>query len=238
MPYWHDWRSYCLPFFATLLLHAVLFAVIDQGWMSTPSLSTPKPVKTIQASLVTLEKPKPIVKSKPKPKPKTQSKLKPVESAKPKPQAKPKPKPVAEKKEPTKPEKKIDPKEVPDTSRDQALFDELLAQEEAEIQAAEEASLVERYSAQIRQAIGSQWNRPPSSRRDMEVLLEIRLVPNGDLVSVQVLKSSGDAAFDRAAELAVQKVGRFDQLRGMPSRLFEANFRRLQIKFKPEDLRL
>jgi hypothetical protein len=36
----------------------------------------------------------------------------------------------------------------------------------------------------------------------------------------------------------VYKVARFDDLQGMKGAMFEANFRRFRLMFKPEDLRL
>ena len=90
----------------------------------------------------------------------------------------------------------------------------------------------------MRERIESNWSRPPSARRGMVVTLQIQLVPTGQLVSVVVLKSSGNDAFDRSAEQAVRKVGQFENLRDMPSRVFEANFRKLNLEFSPDDLRI
>ena len=70
----------------------------------------------------------------------------------------------------------------------------------------------------------------------MTAVLRIRLVPTGDVIDVEIVRSSGDAAFDRAAEDAVRAVGRFRELSSMPPRLFEANFRSLLLTFRPEDL--
>ena len=41
----------------------------------------------------------------------------------------------------------------------------------------------------------------------------------------------------RSAVVAVEKAGQFPELQQLESRLFEKNFRRLRLKFKPEDLR-
>ena len=71
----------------------------------------------------------------------------------------------------------------------------------------------------------------------MEALLEIQLIPTGDVLNVRVLKSSGNAAFDRSAMNAVQKASSFPELKQLPSREFEKNFRRFRLLFRPEDLR-
>jgi len=113
-----------------------------------------------------------------------------------------------------------------------------LAKEEDFIEAASDDQLTAGYVDYISARIESNWSRPPSARRGMEVILEIQLVPTGRVAGVAIVKSSGNSAFDRAAEQAVYKVGQFDQLKGMDPGLFERNFRRLRLVFKPEDLRL
>ena len=100
-----------------------------------------------------------------------------------------------------------------------------------------EAEMVMAYTAVIHDLVQRQWSRPPSARNGMVVVLRIRLAPTGDIVgNVEVVRSSGDYAFDRAAETAVLKVNRFSELQGMPPRMFERNFRSLLLTFRPEDL--
>jgi colicin import membrane protein len=69
----------------------------------------------------------------------------------------------------------------------------------------------------------------------MEAELLIALVPTGEVVNVTVVRSSGNAAFDRSAEVAVRQAAPF-RVPDDPA-LFERNFRALRILFKPEDLR-
>ena len=70
----------------------------------------------------------------------------------------------------------------------------------------------------------------------MTTVLRIRMVPTGDILNVEIIRSSGDAAFDRAAETAINRVGRFTELQGMPTNMFNTNFRTLLLTFRPEDL--
>lgn len=93
------------------------------------------------------------------------------------------------------------------------------------------------YEALIQERIIQSWSRPPSARNGMQALLEINMVPTGQVVNVRVIKSSGDSAFDRSAEQAVKRVDRFTEIKDMPSDLFERNFRVFRLLFKPEDLR-
>jgi TonB family protein len=93
------------------------------------------------------------------------------------------------------------------------------------------------YAALIRQSVVNYWSRPPSARNGMEALLAIQLIPTGEVVSVSVLRSSGNTAFDRSAVNAVEKAGSFPELRNLPPGEFEKTFRRFHLLFRPEDLR-
>lgn len=92
------------------------------------------------------------------------------------------------------------------------------------------------YVAQIQREIIQNWSRPPSARNGMEAVLRVRLFPTGELMDVKVDSSSGNAAFDRSAMLAVQKAGRF--VVPSESRQFERQFREFTLLFRPDDLRL
>lgn len=120
----------------------------------------------------------------------------------------------------------------------QQRLDDALAREEEFLEAQRTQTLAQSYVGQIAARIEQNWSRPPSARRDMEVELLIQLVPTGRVVNVTVTRSSGDAAFDRSAEQAVNRVERFTEVQDMPSDLFERQFRQLRLVFKPEDLRL
>ncbi|MEM6302775.1 MAG: cell envelope integrity protein TolA, partial [Pseudomonadota bacterium] len=93
------------------------------------------------------------------------------------------------------------------------------------------------YAALIRDTVSGYWRRPPSARNGMEVLLSVQLVPTGEVVAVNVLRSSGNEAFDRSAISAVERASSFPELRNLPNKEFEDTFRRFQLLFRPEDLR-
>lgn len=92
------------------------------------------------------------------------------------------------------------------------------------------------YASRIRLEVEQMWSRPPTARNGMQVLLQVHLVPTGEVVDVHVLSSSGNDAFDRSAIQAVRKADRF--VVPADSRLFERKFRVLELLFRPEDLRL
>jgi len=104
--------------------------------------------------------------------------------------------------------------------------------------AKEDEQAANSYLQLIQGQISQQWNRPKSARRDMETLIELRLVPTGRIVGVKILESSGDPAFDLSVEQAVRKAQPFSDLQKLEPRIFEQYFRSLKIVFNPEDLRL
>jgi len=104
-------------------------------------------------------------------------------------------------------------------------------------QAANDAELVASYTGVIDEKVSANWSRPPSARNGMSALLRIQLVPTGRVIGVDIIESSGDAAFDRSARLAVNKAEIFPELQNLPSRVFEQSFRVFNLYFEPEDLR-
>ena len=117
---------------------------------------------------------------------------------------------------------------------DRALED-AIANEAAILSESEADAAVASYVGAIVSRIERNWSRPPSARNGMQAELLIGLVPTGELVTVEVGASSGNAAFDRSALLAVRDAAPFD-VPDDPA-LFERSFRRLRILFRPEDLR-
>ncbi|MDG1165391.1 MAG: cell envelope integrity protein TolA [Porticoccaceae bacterium] len=122
--------------------------------------------------------------------------------------------------------------------RIEAEFAETLAQEQADISAQEDEQVANSFMQLIRQRLSDNWSRPPSARRDMETLVEIRLVPTGRIVGVTIVKSSGDIAFDRSVEQAAFKAEQFEEIQKLEARLFEKHFRIVKVAFSPQDLRL
>ncbi len=225
------------PILATVALHALVIAMLTANWDTddSQSLIRPKIVpKVIKARLVDASELKPRKVARPvvKPKPRPTAKAKP----KPKPKAKPKPappKPVEQVK--PKPEPRLTTAELAALAR--ADLSRVMASEEREQAALTSDERAASYAALIQQSVVSYWSRPPSARNGMEVLLALQLIPTGEVVSVTVVKSSGNTAFDRSAINAVQKAEQFPELKNLPPREFEKTFRRFRLLFRPEDLR-
>jgi len=213
---------------------------------SKPKPPAPQPKKP-EPKKPEPKKPEP---KKPEPKPPEPKKPEPKkpEPKKPEPQ-----KPTVKQTEPKKPEpKKPEPQPAP-KKPDQASKRDALAKIAAEelstatpkaastaqpSQATATASeMSASFIALIQQTVVNYWSRPPSARNGMECELVVQLIPTGEVVNVQVIRSSGNPAFDASAVNAVQKAGAFPELQKLPSAEFEKNFRRLNLIFRPEDLR-
>ena len=231
-----------IPALVAVLVHLFFVIVMEGGWtVAAPTVSA-KP-QVIQASLVSLSKPdqtvakptsKPKPKPNPKPKPKPQPKPESVKALEPKPIPRPDPiipEPVSADDNKTSTENQL-------ARLQKELLDGLMDLPEAEGQAlAEEVSEVQQVAALMQARITQNWRRPPSARNGMEVLLEISLVPTGDVVGISVSSSSGSIAFDRSAIAAVERVAQFSEVAVLPISDFERYFRRFPLRFKPEDLR-
>ena len=220
-----------LPAILTLALHGGLVLMLVVRWTGPSEVIAAAPsIQPIQASLVQAETLKPKPKPTPKPKPKPEPKPEPQPAPEPSPEPTPEPKPA----EVEKPEPALDAEQLATLTRNE--IDSLV---DAEISAAgaNEPSLRDVVAATIRASVINRWTRPPSARNGMVSILSIQLVPTGEVVGVSVLQSSGNTAFDRSAMTAVERTGRFPEVAKLDNRTFEANFRRFQLIFKPEDLR-
>lgn len=79
------------------------------------------------------------------------------------------------------------------------------AEKRAQESARQNSSLRQQYIADIRNKVERNWLRPPSARPGMTCTVLVQQLPTGDVVSVRITRSSGDAVFDRSVENAVHK---------------------------------
>ena len=218
-----------LPAILTLALHWGLVLMLVVRWTGPSEVIAAAPsIQPIQASLIQAE----TLQPKPKPKPKPKAKPKPE----PKPELQPTSEPASEPKpaEVEKPERELDAGQLAAFTRNEL---ESLVDAEIAAAGANEPSLRDVVAANIQASVINRWTRPPSARNGMVSILSIQLVPTGEVAGVSVLQSSGNTAFDRSAMAAVERTGRFPEVAKLDNRTFEANFRRFQLIFKPEDLR-
>ena len=222
-----------LPATLTLLLHGGLLLMLVVRWSGANEVVAAAPaIQPIQATLVQAETLKPKPKKTPKPKPKKTPKPKPAPAPVPAVESKPQPTEVTQPAPAAAPE--LDAEQLAALTREEL---ETLVDADIMTTGAGEPSLRDVVAATIQAAVINRWTRPPSARNGMVAVLAIQLVPTGEVVGVGVLQSSGDTAFDRSAMTAVNRVGRFPEVAKLDDPTFEANFRRFQLIFKPEDLR-
>ncbi len=197
-------------FMLAAAVHCGLFAFLYFGirWQSQPpdiiAAELWTPVQSIPAPAPKPEAPR--VEVKPAPKPEIKDEPKPV------------PKPdIAEKIEKKKPEPKPVPKETPkprveDDPIKRDLMKEQLArdlQREAVTQAAtrDAAALADRtrqgWIAQIAAKVRSRVTLPQNLAGNPEAVFEVSLLPTMEVLSVKLIKSSGNSAYDEAAERAI-----------------------------------
>jgi TonB family protein len=222
-----------IPALVAVLVHLLFVFALEGGWTTASPTITAQP-QVVQASLVSLSKPKAKPKLKPKPKV-VEPKPEPNPAPTPSPQVEsPPPEPVVEQ-----------PESTPSVSQEERLAElqrELMAGFEDlpdvnEQLPNEEVDEVQQVAGLMQARITQNWRRPPSARNGMEVLLIISLVPTGEVVGISVSSGSGSVAFDRSAIAAVERVARFPEVTVLSISDFERYFRRFPLRFKPEDLR-
>lgn len=116
-----------------------------------------------------------------------------------------------------------------------ALQSEVAAEEKRRADAErlrKEQSETDKYHLLIKQQVSRSWNIPTTSRKGLKCTLRVRIVPGGEVLAVNVVVSSGDAAFDRSAVSAIYKASPLQ----VPSDadLFNRVFREFNFDFDPE----
>ena len=110
------------------------------------------------------------------------------------------------------------------------------ASEAAANAARTEFELIQSAMGFIQQVVQENWSRPPSARNGMRTILQISMLPTGEVIDVTISQSSNDPAFDRAAETAAFRAAPFAELQSLPIKIFNDNFRSFSLTFQPEDL--
>ena len=236
-------QSYALPLFGAVLFHVLVAALVMRGFESQDDVAEVVTPRVVNAKLLVIEPPRRVT-----PVPAKQPIVKPAETPVPKPR--PAPKEVkqdsvnsddaaakAAQAERQRKETEAQRRQQRLAALGELADDSLQRSLEAEAQQmldAQNAQQVRTYQAGIYDLVRKNWSRPPSARNGMQARFVVELIPTGELLSVALVDSSGNAAFDRSAELAIRRAKRFS----VPgdNTVFEANFRRFYFLFRPEDL--
>lgn len=91
-----------------------------------------------------------------------------------------------------------------------------------------EANAKAAYVFAIRQRIMTRWVQPPTATAGIECIVNIKQLPGGEVVSVNIGRCNGDAAVQRSIEAAVRKAS------PLPSPADPSVFQRdIQLEFRP-----
>ena len=91
-------------------------------------------------------------------------------------------------------------------------------------------SMINEYGQYIKERVQRSWIRPPGSSSTLSCTVEVRLIPSGEVIDAQIVRSSGNHAFDRSVESAVFKAS---PLPVPPDSEVMEQFRSLRFQFKP-----
>ena len=94
-------------------------------------------------------------------------------------------------------------------------------------------SKINKYRRLIKEQVTRHWNIPATAHDDLLCEVKVRLIPSGYVVEVQIIKSSGDAAFDRSVEKAVYRAAPLS-VPPVESGLFD-EFREVVFQFEPRN---
>jgi len=100
----------------------------------------------------------------------------------------------------------------------------------AQVQSLAQQGVIDKYKAQILATIQSNW-RIDKVDSKLKCIYSIALAPNGDVLSVTLVQSSGDTALDQSAQQAIQQSSPLP-VPSNPS-LF-SNFRQLVLTLSPQ----
>lgn len=242
-------RSYIIPVFQALVVHALVIGAFTFNWESKSDRELTPPPQVVQAKVLTMADPVAARRAEEARK-KAEAKRRAAEKRK-REEAKRK---AAEKKKAEAKKKAEEQKRAEEQRRREeaerqrqeqlaleakqredelalALEDELAAEQEEE-----DAIAAQSYIGLIKGVVIQNWHRPLSARNGMQTLLRVNLLPTGEVIDVIVLQSSGNEAFDRSAIQAVERAEKFEELQQLEPRVFDANFRSFKFLFNPQDL--
>lgn len=109
-----------------------------------------------------------------------------------------------------------------------------------EDQIAETKLLKEKREVQIRIAliqerINSIWKKPSLINKNIQAEFVINLAPSGEILSFDLISSSGEKVFDDSALAALSNISFITEVIGLERKYFERNFRSFNLVFKSKN---
>jgi len=163
------------------------------------------------------------------------AKLKAAEEAKKKAEAKKRQAEEAKRKAAEEAKRKADAERKAQQQAEAKRREELARQRAAAAERA--AQTVADVGAYIRTLTEDNWRLPSTARNGMTATVRIHFFPSGEVDLAEIIKSSGDMAYDRSVLQAIERVGQYELIASVDPITFERNLRRVLIEFRPEGLR-
>jgi colicin import membrane protein len=110
-------------------------------------------------------------------------------------------------------------------------IDSLLSEEKASDRTYDE-DIIKFYNA-IKVKIESAWIKPRNIPSNLSCDLKITINPQGRVVGLNLLKSSGNIRFDNSAMQAVRRVETFSIFKEMQREVYEDTFKNIIFRFNP-----
>mgnify|MGYP006245916381 FL=1 len=107
-----------------------------------------------------------------------------------------------------------------------------LLSEEKDSDNAFDEDIVRFYNA-IKLKIESAWIKPRNIPSNLSCDLKITINPQGRVVGLNLLKSSGNIRFDNSAMQAVRRVETFSIFKEMERQVYEETFKNIIFRFNP-----
>lgn len=94
-------------------------------------------------------------------------------------------------------------------------------------------ALLQNYRKRISYHLARYWNLPTASSAELQCQLRVKIIPNGEVVDVELLQSSGEQLFDQQA---IQAVYRSSPLPALDILAPQERPREIYMTFIPEDI--
>lgn len=111
-------------------------------------------------------------------------------------------------------------------------INDLIKIDKAEIASSSEKE-INQISSMIVNMVESAWVKPKNIQDGLVCDLRLVVNRNGRIISVSLIKSSGNIRFDNSAMKAVNRVESFDFYNKIPNNLYADNFKKIVITFNP-----
>ena len=89
--------------------------------------------------------------------------------------------------------------------------------------------------ALIQDRINSIWKKPSLGNKNIQSEFVINLAPSGEILSFDLISSSGDKVFDESALAALSSISFITEVIGLDRKYFERNFRSFNLVFKSKN---